>query len=838
MSAGRSGEVEAMRRAVQRLQALLARRGFSPPAEPALEPSAQLHALIELLERVLPAPEAEAEAEAAQAAGVTASLAAHAKLIQAAPTPIMLVDRQHRFALVNPAYAELRARPIDELVGASVREILGETAYAIVAPELDRAFAGHQVGYEQWFTYPGGQRYLQVCYFPCEVEGRVDVVGVILTDLTTQKQIADALVESELRFRATFEQAAVGIAHVLPDGRFLRLNQKFCQITGYSHEELLQRSFIDITHPDDLQKDLDEGARLARGEIDIYATEKRYIRKNGLVVWIDLTGSAVRTPGGEPGGEPGSKPGGEPGGKPGGEPGGKIDYYIIVIQDISRRRAAELERQRLFFEVQQKRAELQGLFRSIPDPLVVCDREGRIIRTNPAAVATFGWNPTGSHKQELIDRLHLRLADGLPIDIDELPVSRVLRGEETVAGERLRLRNALGHEQIVAVTATPLRREGEVVGVVTVWRDITEREHLLEIAVRDSQRRAAELDAIISSIADGVTIHALDGTVVRMNLEAQRILGYSMEEIHTLPRRRQQQLFVPARDAGAPDLGDGLLQRALDGEVIRGAIVPLTRRDGQKLWTSVAASPIRTERGELLGAVATITDITELQELQERMRIFLHTISHDLRSPLATMLLQLEVLEHPIQAQSLPERVQRRISVMAHTCRQMSLMLADLVDSTRLEGEQLQLRRESTALGAFLEQFLLRTEGVLDLSRIVTQVAPDLPRILVDPDRFERILWNLLTNALKYSTGLVTIRAAPAGTEVIVSIADQGPGIPPEELPQLFSRFVRARAHRAVEGIGLGLYIVKQLVEAHGGRIWAESEPDKGAVFSFTMPIG
>jgi PAS domain S-box-containing protein len=148
-------------------------------------------------------------------------------------------------------------------------------------------------------------------------EGRPHFWQGVMFDITEQKRAERALQESEQQLRSTFEQAAVGIAHNALDGSWLRVNQRLCDIVGYTREELLQKTFQDVTHPDDLEADLEQGRRLVAGEIPTYSMEKRYIRKDGSVVWISLTVSLVREPSGDPG------------------------YFIAVIEDITERKRTE-----------------------------------------------------------------------------------------------------------------------------------------------------------------------------------------------------------------------------------------------------------------------------------------------------------------------------------------------------------------------------------------------------------------------------------------------------------------------------------------------------------------
>jgi signal transduction histidine kinase len=172
----------------------------------------------------------------------------------------------------------------------------------------------------------------------------------------------------------------------------------------------------------------------------------------------------------------------------------------------------------------------------------------------------------------------------------------------------------------------------------------------------------------------------------------------------------------------------------------------------------------------------------------------------------------------------------------------MNSMITDLVDSARLETGQIRLNRTSFDLKGFVVDLRERMARARPgrIERIQVESREGLPPVLADPDRLERILANLLSNSLKYSEPdtPVTVRLVRADGEVVTSVADRGHGIAPEELPQLFGKYYRTRAGREhPESLGLGLYITRKLVEAHGGRIWAESEVGRGSTFSFSLPF-
>jgi signal transduction histidine kinase len=190
---------------------------------------------------------------------------------------------------------------------------------------------------------------------------------------------------------------------------------------------------------------------------------------------------------------------------------------------------------------------------------------------------------------------------------------------------------------------------------------------------------------------------------------------------------------------------------------------------------------------------------------------------------------------HPLQGD---EKIVLSTSTIDRNVHRMNAMIQDLADMARLEGHQLVLTREAVDVQSFMPDLLTRLQDILPVHRVSMEIAPNLPPVQVDYSRLERIVLNLLTNAFRYSVAEtpVHIRAFRQEAEIVIAVSDQGRGIAAQDLPHLFERFFRTGERRA-DGIGLGLYIIKLLVEAHGGRIWAESELGKGSTFSCTLPI-
>ncbi len=353
-------------------------------------------------------------------------------------------------------------------------------------------------------------------------------------------------------------------------------------------------------------------------------------------------------------------------------------------------------------------------------------------------------------------------------------------------------------------------------------------------------RLLAELNATIASIPDGVVICDSNGDVIRMNSAARRMVGLSPTE--PLPKTPVQagQWHLETPDGKPVPTGETPGARALRGETVVSQLLILRTVDGRALWVAVSSAPIRMSQGELLGAVLDFADVTVMHELQEERENLLHTVSHDLRTPLTVILTQAQLLDRLMEARVRDERERRSIEAIIAGARRMNAMIQDLVDSARLESGQLRLERVPIELGAFLSDLKVRLAGVMEMDRVRVETPAGMPPVLADPNRLERIFTNLLSNALKYSDPgtEVTVRLQQRDGKVVASVSDRGRGIAPDEMELLFQPFLRTRrALERREGLGLGLYITKRLVEAHGGEIWVESELGKGSTFSFTLPV-
>ncbi len=261
------------------------------------------------------------------------------------PAVVTFVDSGLRYRFVNRTYSEWFAVAQDSLIGQDLREVLPADFLDKAMPHMREALAGRPARLEVALKYPDGvMRQVDIQYVPhFTPAGEPDGFFSMVYDITAHRRAEEALLASERRFRATFEQAAVGVAMVAPDGRWLRANRRLCDFLGYSLEALQRTTFQAITHPDDLGTDLALVEQVLRGEIDTYAMEKRYRRKDGGIAWAMLTTSLVRDDLGRP------------------------DHFVSVIEDIGDRKNAEEA-------VRQSRNQLRTITDNLPALIAQVDK--------------------------------------------------------------------------------------------------------------------------------------------------------------------------------------------------------------------------------------------------------------------------------------------------------------------------------------------------------------------------------------------------------------------------------------------------------------------------------
>ena len=356
----------------------------------------------------------------------------------------------------------------------------------------------------------------------------------------------------------------------------------------------------------------------------------------------------------------------------------------------------------------------------------------------------------------------------------------------------------------------------------------------------ETERR--RLEALVESSPVGVlVVDAATRTFASTNLEAERILGMSPEPGSTLVRYHEAAIYRRT-DGQKYKNDDRPLARALShGEVVRAEEILLERPDGLKVTTLVNATPIYSDEGEIVSAVAVIQDMTPLEEMERLRNEFLAMVSHELRTPLTTIKGCTSVVlgsSDPIDESEMLHYFRLIDDQSDH----LRGLINNLLDITRIEAGALSVNARPTEVESLIDEAKTAFQRRGASNNVEVDLDPDLPRVEADKRRIIQVLDNLLSNSSKYSpeSSTIAVAASSDGFHVAISVTDEGKGITSEQLAGLFRKYSRVDdggRDGKVVGEGLGLAICKGIVEAHGGRIWAESAGEhQGTRVTFTIP--
>ena len=495
----------------------------------------------------------------------------------------------------------------------------------------------------------------------------------------------------------------------------------------------------------------------------------------------------------------------------------------------------------------ERREVLRVTLGSIGDGVITTDVEGRVTYLNEVAAQLTGWTLKDVIGQPL-DNV-FRIINETTRQPVENPAARALR-EGIVVGlaNHTVLIERNGAERPIDDSAAPIRDEqGIVSGCVLIFRDVTAQRRMER--ERASQFLTARLLAsIVESSDDAIISKSLDSVIQSWNAAAERLFGYSAQEAVG----RHISLVIPPERIAEED---HIIARLKAGQRIEHFETERVRSDGRRILVSLTVSPIRDEAGNVVGASKIARDITDrkrvedtlfklatdLSEADRRKDEFLATLAHELRSPLAPLANMLEILK---RAGGDPEVVQRAQEVMERQLGQLIRLVDDLLDLNRITHNRLELRHSDVELSSVIHQAVEACRPFADSAghdlRVTLPAEPI--HVRADPARLAQVVGNLLNNSCKYTRpgGKIWVNAECRGAEAVLTIKDTGIGIPPDKLDSIFDMFTQVgrSTERAHGGLGIGLTLVKRLVQMHGGSVEAHSDGEgHGSEFVVRLPI-
>ncbi len=436
--------------------------------------------------------------------------------------------------------------------------------------------------------------------------------------------------------------------------------------------------------------------------------------------------------------------------------------------------------------------------------------------------------------------------------IEDVPRHKEARYELPEIQRRMENLTHVASLGLLRVVGLPLKVQDEVMGAIFVFRSFPalftpEDEVLLQsfadqaaVAVRNARlvaqlrREKRRTEALLDAVADGILILAPDHTIERCNpafarmygLPAERIVGQKHEEIIRWQRIDQGTPLEEAEVGGWPLTPQATLY--IQGDLLRATDPPLP--------VGITYAPLLTPEGTLLNIIASVRDITRFREADELKATFISIVSHELKTPIALIKGYVSTLRRE-DAQWDPEFVQESLAIIEEEADRLAELVENLLEASRLQAGGVRLNKTEVDIPALTRRLVARFAPQSERHTFQVDFPADFPLIQADERRLEQVLSNLISNALKYAPGgTVTISGRQRGNQVVICVSDEGPGIAPADLPHIFDRFYRAdEVTNRTKGAGLGLYLARAIVEAHGGRIWADT-PEKGARICFSLP--
>lgn len=726
---------------------------------------------------------------------------------------VIATDNNMLVTFLNPIAERLTGWSLLDAAGKRVDEIFKlideESLNPIPSPVRAALDSGGIAGLERpvlLIARNGAQRPVDNSAAPIRsTSGEISGAVLIFHDATQRRKHEAELLRSEQRFRATFEQAAVGFGLAAPDGKFLRVNQRLCDMVGYTCEELESMNYRQITHPDDIPLDDAQTNRLLSGELETFAIEKRYIRKDGSIFWINLTVSLSHNP------------------------SGNVEFFIGVIEDITRRKTAEEELARAHAETEQRvrdrTAELAAasealrvsgertrlILDSAYEAFIAMDSAGFIADCNSQTEPVFGWKREellGKHLAAVLIPPALRDAhnSGLRRFLDTGQSEILNRPTEFMAIHRD------GREIPIELTVTAVKTTGGWLFAAFI-RDISKRKEMQDALEREREF----LNAVLDQAEAGIITCDDKGNILTVNRMMREIHGDTGE--NATPVRWSPYFDLYHADGKTPvNPADAPLFRALRGESVRNLELVTKPKGRPPRHMVVNARAITGPKQTRLGAVLAVHDITEQKIAEKMLReslmekvVLLKEIHHRVKNNLQIVSSLLSLQATVLQDQKIVKLFQES----QNRVRSMALIHEMLYQSNDLA------KLDFAAYVNNLINSLFQSYGAAS-RRVTSAIA--IPDSRMDIDTAVPcglIITELVSNSLKYAFpdnrgGIVQVNFSRSGENATLRVSDDGIGLPPNfDLQSTPS---------------LGLQLVQRLARQLGGKVERE-QTESGTAF-------
>lgn len=499
-----------------------------------------------------------------------------------------------------------------------------------------------------------------------------------------------------------------------------------------------------------------------------------------------------------------------------------VTAAIVVVTDLSERKRGE--------EIMASERLARAVLQQAAQAVLVCDSQGTITRASDVSSRLAGTEVITKR----FDDVFALYTSNTGFSPDRRLTFSTICSKSWPGDTEVFCSCADGSLRVLVITCAPLLLEGKEHGQVVTLVDITELKKVEEALRRSEQRWATTL----ASIGDAVIATDTAGNVTFMNSVAEGLTGWSAVEASGKPI---EEVFHVVNERTRDPVENPVTKVLKEGGVVGLANhTVLVRLDGTEVPIDDSGAPIVDQQGRTTGVVLIFRDVTERKKAEDLKEEFLGLISHEMKTPLTVMLGGLHTLVHygvsldPGDKDELLKDAYLEAEALAD-------IVTNLLELSRWQAGRLSIESSDVDIVPVTRAMVERAKAQYKDHRFSVRMPQQLPRLRADRMRVERVLYNLIDNAAKYSDAGsdIVVSVKQADGEILLAVTDHGPGISPEDQALLFSQFERLGQPSGGKagGTGLGLVVAKRLVEAHGGKIWAESEVGKGSTFCFTLPL-
>lgn len=407
---------------------------------------------------------------------------------------------------------------------------------------------------------------------------------------------------------------------------------------------------------------------------------------------------------------------------------------------------------------------------------------------------------------------------------------------------------------ILSGVGLPMVTHQRVMGVIFIFRSypgiFTPNDRVLlsafadqaAVAIQNAQlyrsvtKNKQHLDAVLDTAADGILILSAGQIIDRCNPAFTRMIGMAPEEVIGKPHEEilrltklYQEITLEKAIAGGWPLTPHA-QLYVEGDLKRNDLVPIP--------VGITYAPLLSNEGILLNIIATVRDISRFREADELKSTFISVISHELKTPVALIKGYVCTLLRE-DAHWDRKLVNESLHIIEEEADRLSQLIENLLDATRLQAGGVALKKSDILLETIVKRLITRFQTQTDKHTFAVDFPPNFPVVMADEVRIDQVISNLISNSIKYSpSGEIRISARVRNEYAIICVSDQGPGIAPQDVPYVFDRFYRSEdATKNKKGAGLGLFLAKSIIEAHGGKMWIDNDHNRGAKICFSLPL-